>query len=241
MSAGTRVAGLANRVRGVRRKDAMDEIQLKASKREIVGKQVNALRREGKLPAVIYGRRLASFPIWLDMKEASRIIDRVSSSALISLNVDGDNHYVLIREKQRNPLLGTLRHVDFQAVSLTEKVRASVRIVPTGEAPAVDAYFGILVYSLEQLEVECLPRDLPERIEVDISGLSEISDAIHVRDLVLPSAVQVLSDPDEMVVVVTAPVIEAVPEAEEEAPVEAAEPELIERGRREEEEEGEAE
>lgn len=215
----------------------MEEIKLNASKREIIGKQVKALRRQGKLPAVVYGRRISAFPISLDMKEASRIIDRAASSALITLDVDGENYYVLIREKQRNPVLGTLRHVDFQAVLLTDKVRASVALASTGEAPAVDAYFGILVYSLEQLEVECLPRDLPESIEIDLSALKEIGDAIHVRDLVLPSRIEVLNDPDEMVVVVTAPVVEAVVEAGEEIAVEGVEPEVIERGKREEEEE----
>lgn len=215
----------------------MEEIKLNASKREIIGKQVKALRRQGKLPAVVYGRRISAFPISLDMKEASRIIDRAASSALITLDVDGENYYVLIREKQRNPVLGTLRHVDFQAVLLTDKVRASVALASTGEAPAVDAYFGILVYSLEQLEVECLPRDLPESIEIDLSALKEIGDAIHVRDVVLPSRIEVLNDPDEMVVVVTAPVVEAVVEAGEEIAVEGVEPEVIERGKREEEEE----
>lgn len=212
----------------------MKEITIKASKRDVVGKQVKALRREGILPGVVYGRQIESFPISLDMKEGSRILEKVASSTLIVLDVEGEKHYTLVREKQRNPILGTIRHVDFQAVSLSEKVKAEVVVYFVGEAPAVDTYFGILVSNLERLDVESLPRSLPERIEVDISGLNEIGDAIYVRDLFLPKGVEVLNNPDEMIVVVTAPVVEAV-EAVEEAAFAPTEPELVERSKREEE------
>jgi large subunit ribosomal protein L25 len=97
--------------------------------------------------------------------------------------------------------------VDFQAVSLTEKVRAKVAIHIVGESPAVENYFGIMVTGLEELEVECLRRDLPERVDCDISGLVEIGDSVFVRDLSLPKGVSVLDNPDELVVVVTAPVL----------------------------------
>jgi large subunit ribosomal protein L25 len=214
----------------------MDEVVLQASRRTITGKQVNALRRAGKLPAVIYGRHIEAVPIELDLKESSRILERYSASALIVIDLDGERHYTLVREKQRNPLLGTLRHIDFQAVSLTEKVRADVRIILTGESPAVENYYGILVQNLESLEIEALPRDLPERIEVDVSVLKEIGDSLLVHDLSLPGEIEVLTDLDEAVVLVTAPVSEEVAE-EEEALEGEAEPEVIERGRREEEEE----
>lgn len=214
----------------------MEEITLKASKRIVTGKQVKALRREGLLPAVVYGRRIESIPISLDMREASRILEKAASSALIVLDVDGEQYYTLVREKQRNPVLGTFRHIDFQAVSLTEKVRANVAIQLIGEAPAVDMYFGILVSNLEQLSVESLPKNLPERIEVDLGSLQEIGDAIFVRDLSLPKGVEVLDDLNEIVVVVTASVQEEEIEAEE-AAIEPSEPELVERSKREEEEE----
>lgn len=214
----------------------MEEITLKASKRNVIGKQVKALRREGILPAVVYGWRIGSTPISLDMREASRILEKAASSALIVLDVDGEKHYTLVRERQRNPVLGTLRHIDFQAVSLTEKVRAKVAIQLVGEAPAVNMYFGILVSNLEQLEVESLPKSLPERIEVDLSGLEEIGDAFYVRDLSLPKGVEVLGNPDEIIVIVTAPITEAALEAEEAGFV-PSEPELVERGKGEEEEE----
>lgn len=213
----------------------MEEIVIQARRREIVGKHVASLRRAGQLPAVLYGRHVDSTPISIDLKEASRILERLPSSALIVVEIDGQRHYALVREKQRNPLLGTLRHVDFQAVSLTEKVRATVSIRLVGEAPAVQTYFGILVQRMEELEVECLPTELPERIQVDVSSLEEIGKAIYVRDLSLPASVEVLAEPDDVIVVVTAPAAEA---ALEEEAVTAGEPEVIEKGKREEEEEG---
>jgi len=214
----------------------MEEVVVKADRRTIVGKQVSALRRAGKLPAVLYGRHIDPMPISLDLKESTRILDRLSPSALILIKMDGEQHYALVRDKQRNPLLGSLRHVDFLAVSLTEKVRSSVSIQLTGESPAVEELSGILVLNIEELEVEALPRDLPERIVVDISGLKEIGDTIFVREISLPAGIEVLSDPDEAVVLVTQPVIEEEIEKEEVEEGEA-EPEVIEKGRREEEEE----
>jgi large subunit ribosomal protein L25 len=209
----------------------MEEIVLNAKRREVIGKQVKALRRQGELPAVIYGRKKEPIAITLNLREASRILPGLSSSHLITVNVDGDRHTTLVREKQRHPVRGDLIHIDFLAVSMTEKLRASVPLAFEGLSPAVDEKDGILVTSLEQVEVESLPRNLPERIMVDISGLQNISDAIYVRDLLVPKGVEVLTNPDEMVVVVTAPAAEEVEELGEAA----AEPEVIERGKKEEE------
>jgi len=228
-------------VRGAPRKDIVEEVTLQAERRKVIGKQVNALRRTGKLPAVIYGRRLESLPIMLDQKEASRVVDHTSGSALIVVEVDGEKHYTLVREKQRNPILGTLRHVDFQAVSLTEKVRANVPVHFIGEAPAVDTYLGIVVANIEQIEVESLPRALPERFNVDLSSLEEIGDTIHVRDLVMPKGVEVLIDADTIVVLVTAPVSEAELAEEAVEAISGEEPEVIEKGRKEEAKEEERE
>jgi large subunit ribosomal protein L25 len=112
----------------------MEEIVIKASRRNVIGKQVKALRRSGQLPAVLYGRHVDSIPISLDMKEASRALDKISSSALIVIEVDGKRHYALVRERQRNPIFGSFRHIVFQAVYLTESVRANVSIRLVGES-----------------------------------------------------------------------------------------------------------
>jgi large subunit ribosomal protein L25 len=220
----------------------MDEVIIKANHRQVVGKKVKVLRRDGILPAVVYGQKIESIPISLDMREASRILERISPSALVVVDVDGEQHYTLVRDKQRNPIRGSILHVDFQAVSLDETVRADLNIKIVGEAPAVETYLGIVVPSLEQLSIECLPKDLPDNIEVDISGLNEIGDSLLVRDLVAPNGVEILSDPEDVVVVVIAQAAEEEVEEEEvEIVEEGMEPEVIERGKREEGEEDEEE
>jgi large subunit ribosomal protein L25 len=220
----------------------MDEVIIKANHRQVVGKKVKVLRRDGILPAVVYGQKIESIPISLDMREVSRILERISPSALVVVDVDGEQHYTLVRDKQRNPIRGSILHVDFQAVSLDETVRADLNIKIVGEAPAVETYLGIVVPSLEQLSIECLPKDLPDNIEVDISGLNEIGDSLLVRDLVAPNGVEILSDPEDVVVVVIAQAAEEEVEEEEvEIVEEGMEPEVIERGKREEGEEDEEE
>ena len=215
----------------------MEEVLFQANHREVIGKKVKVLRRDGLLPAVVYGHNIDPISITLDMREASRTLDSISPSALVVLDIDGEKHYALVRDKQRNPVLRTIIHVDFQAVSLTETVRADVSINLVGEAPAVEAYLGILVPSLEQLSIECLPTSLPDRIDVDISVLKEIGDSLLVSDLVVPEGVEILSDPEDVVVVVIAPAAEEEEEEEEEVEIEeGAEPEVLERGKREEEE-----
>jgi large subunit ribosomal protein L25 len=216
----------------------MEEVVLKAESREVIGKQVRALRRAGLLPAVLYGHHIQPIAISLNHRDASRILPHVSSSQLIQVEVGGERYPALVREKQRHPITSSLLHVDFQTVSMTEKLRAMVRIELTGDAPAVKNYNGVLVTGQEELEVECLPGDLINRIVVDISVLTEIGNSLHVSDLPVPSTIHVLTDADELVVLVTAPAAEEkfeVAEAAAAVPV-AAEPEVVERGKKEEEE-----
>lgn len=209
----------------------MEKIVLKAIHRDVVGKQVKALRRQGRLPAVLYGKSLQPISISFDFREAGRLLPGLTSSHLVIIDVDGEEHNALIREKQFHPVLGKLVHVDFLVVSMTERLRANVSIQVEGESPAVINLNGVLVTGLEEIEVECLPRDLPERIHVDVSSLAEIGSAIYVRDLQLDSNIRVFTDPGEMLVLITAP------EAEEEvAEVGEIEPEVIEKGKKEEEE-----
>lgn len=212
----------------------MAETVLEAKRRDVIGKQVRALRRQGRLPAILYGRNFAPVAITLDMREASRILPAITSSHLVKIALDGEKHTALVREKQRHPVQGTLRHVDFMVVSMTEKLRAEVMLELEGEAPAVKEFDGVVVTGVEVVSVESLPGDLPERIMVDLSGLANIGDSLHVRDLKVASGVEILTDPDEIIVVITAPAAEELPEPGLEG---APEPEVIERGRKEEEEE----
>ena len=170
--------------------------------------------------------------VTFDYKETSRILPYVTSSQLVVIELEGEQHHALVREKQLHPVLGSLLHVDFNVVSMTEKLRTAVSLHLIGESPAVKDFDGILVTTLEELDVECLPKYLPERIDIDVAVLKQIGDVIHVRDIVLDEHIEVLTDPGEMVVLVTAP------EAEEVEAVEggAFEPEVIERGKKEEEE-----
>jgi large subunit ribosomal protein L25 len=211
----------------------MEKIVLKATRRDVVGKKVGALRRQGKLPAVLYGHHIETTPILLDAYEGSQTLSRLTSSSLVMIDLDGKQYLAQVREKQRDFIKNRLVHVDFQIVLLTEKMHAKVGIELAGTAPAVKNFNAVIHTGLTAMEVECMPQDLPERIVVDISGLAEFGDSVRVRDLVLSDKVKILADLDELIAIATAPKKE---EISVEAPVaEEAAPEEIERGKKEKE------
>ncbi len=219
----------------------MDKVVLNATKREVTGKQVKALRRAGKLPAVIYGRHTEPISINLEAHAASQALAKLTSSSLVTLNVDGTEYPALVREKQRDFIKNTLLHVDFLAVSMTETLHANVRVHFIGMSGAVKDFNAVMVHNLEQLEVECLPNDLPERIDVDITSLEKPGDSIRVREVQVPDTIRLLNDPDTVVAVATFAKVEeevaAVPGAEVVVTPTGTEPELsVERGKKEEEE-----
>jgi large subunit ribosomal protein L25 len=203
----------------------MQKVVLKATKREALGKKVGALRRAGKLPAVLYGHRIESTPIMLDAHEATLRLSHLTSSSLVMIDLDGQEYPALVRERQRDYLKNRLLHVDFQVISMTEKVTTKVGIELTGTAPAVKAFNAVIVTVLNELEIECMPQDLPQRVVIDISGLTEVGAGIHVRDVVISDKVKILDDPAETIVVATATreekVVEEVPVEEEAAPEES--------------------
>lgn len=218
----------------------MERVVLKATKRDVTGKHVKAMRRSGQLPGIIYGRHVSPVSIALDAHSASLALAKLTSSSLVTIDVDGTEYPALVREKQRNYVKSTLLHVDFLAVNLKEKICTSVNIEITGLSLAVKDFNAVLVNHLTQLEVECLPTDLPERFVVDLDPIKQVGDAIHVRDIVVSDNVRVLDDPDEMIVVATYAKEEEVETpavaAEAAVPETAAEPELsVERGKKEEE------
>lgn len=217
----------------------MEKVVLKAEKRDVIGKQVKAMRRAGQLPAVIYGRRTEPINISLDAHNASLVLGKLTSSSLVTIQLDGTEYPALVREKQRDYIKNRLLHVDFLAVSLNESIRATVSLNFVGVSPAVKDFNAVLVENLESLEIECLPTDLPERVDVDISTLGRPGDSIRVRDVKVSDKVHILNDPDTTVAVATFAKVEeeaaAVPGAEGVTPAEA-EPELAqERGKKEEE------
>jgi len=162
-------------------------------------------------------------------------LSKATSSSLITIELDGKQYPTLVREKQLDFIRNTPIHVDFLAVSMTEKITANVGIHVEGEAPAVKDFGAILVTNLTELEVECLPSDLPERFTVDVSGLTEISSGVYVKDVVAPENVEILTDPEEVIVVATAMAAEEIEEEEEVLEEEGEEPEVIEKGKKEEE------
>jgi large subunit ribosomal protein L25 len=201
----------------------MEKVVLKADRRDVTSQKVNALRRQGKLPAVMYGHRIDSIPISLSAAEALPKLATLTSSSTLTISLDGKEYPAMVREKQRDPIKKHLIHLDFQTISLTEKMRAKVGIELTGTALAVKAVNAVILSSLTEFEVESLPQDLPERFVVDISGLAEIGDNIRVKDIVRASGVEILNDPEEVVVTATAPTVE---KFVEETVTEEAEPKI---------------
>ena len=197
--------------------EKMEKYILDADKRVVIGKQVKALRREGKLPAVIYGQEIEPMPITLNTKQVHQVLKVVGANTLISIKVGKDEFLTLVREIQREVIMRDLLHMDFQAVSLEETITTFLPVVMVGESPAVTELEGLLILSMEELQIEAKAKDLPDTISVDVSGLVEIGDNILVKDLLISGDVTILDDPDELVIVATAPTLmdEIVDEVEE--------------------------
>jgi large subunit ribosomal protein L25 len=213
----------------------MDRMELKASLREIRGKQVSALRRAGRLPAVLYGRGTEPMALELEAQEASRVLARVSASTLLDLQVGAEKHQVLVREIQRHAIRRSIEHVDFLKVAMDVAIKTSVPVELVGEAPAVKTLGGVLVTGVSEIEVEALPADLPSRVTVDLEPLAEIDSRITVSDLFLGKGVRVLTEATAVIARVIYQVEEKLEEVVPVATVEA-EPEIIGRGKKEEEE-----
>ncbi|MEA3344966.1 MAG: 50S ribosomal protein L25 [Chloroflexota bacterium] len=215
----------------------MEQVELTVQKREILGKRVKRLRREGLIPAVIYGPNVESLPIQADQKELRGALAQVGLSHLITLHLDDgkEPRTALVREVQQDVLTGDILHVDFLEVQMAEKISTEIPLVLTGESPA-EAKGGILLQGLTRMEIECLPADLPEDIKVDISSITELNQELTVADLEIPEEIEVLTDLHEMVArVIPAPKEEEIEEVVEEIPVAPTEVEVIGRPRPEEE------
>ena len=199
---------------------------LAVSPRELVGKKSELLRRQGLLPGIVYGYDVQQpLRVQVNRREFERVYSRAGANSLIDLHIDGTPTIrVFVHEVARHPVSRQFLHVDFTAVNLTEPITADVALVLTGEAPAAKND-GVVLQTRETLHVRARPTQLPSNIEVDISGLTEIGQSLHVSDLTLPAEVEVLTDPEATIVHFTA--VQAVPE-EEEAATEAAEAEAAE-------------
>ncbi len=218
----------------------MERITINAQKRQEIGKgAARSLRREGLIPAILY-RAGGSLPIKINKKELTQFINTTAGEqVMFNLKfTDEENRLALLKEYQIDPLKKELLHADFFEVSLTEKVRVRVHITTTGEPIGVKRDGGILQHLLREIEIECLPDKIPGHITVDISRL-EIGQSLHVKDLNLGEEIKIFADPEEVIVNIIAPAVEEVAPAE--VVTEPSEPEVIKKGKKEEEAEEEKE
>ena len=197
-------------------------VELTAERRTVQGKQVKQLRRQGWVPGVMYGHGFDPVPLQFEARSLRQVLSQTGGSQLIRIKVKGQKQpeRALVREVQRDPIRGTLLHVDFYRVKMTERLTAEVPLEIVGESPVVEQKEGILLQGLSTVEVECLPGNLVDAIEVDLSDLTEVDQALHVRDLAVPAGIEILTDPDEMIVRVVPlevreEIEEVIPEAEE--------------------------
>jgi large subunit ribosomal protein L25 len=200
--------------------------KLEVRPRTVLGKKVKALRREGRLPGVIFGGHADSAPVETDTGTFQKGYRRWGQTTLLSLTgLDGGEVPVLVHDVSREPRTGSLLHVDFARVSLTEKTHAEVPLHFVGESPAVRTHGGVMVHALSEVRIEAFPQDIPHQIDVDLSKIEQIEDTLYVRDLVVDtSKIEILNDVDQVVAKAVAPRAE-----EEVKPVEvAAEGEAVE-------------
>jgi large subunit ribosomal protein L25 len=167
----------------------------------LLGSKVKRLRREGWVPGVIYGHGFESIPLQFDRYDLRHVLSQVGGSQLINIKIDdGDEpEFALLRDVQRDVITGALLHVDFYRVMMTETITTEIPLLTTGESPVAEQKEGILLHGISEVEVECLPGDLVDALEADLSELTEVGQAILVQDLAAPSGISILTDPDEMI------------------------------------------
>jgi large subunit ribosomal protein L25 len=208
----------------------MDKIGLEVTNREILGKKVKHLRRQGITPVHLFGHGIKSLALQCDTDELERVLSQAGHTGLIGLKLDKEKkpRTVVVREFDRDWRGGQLIHVDFYQIRMEEKIRLEVPIVLVGEAPALKSKDNMLEHELEALTVECLPAKIPANVEVDISSFTEPGQAIRVKDIAIDKDVAVLNDPELVVVKISFRPVEKVEEELVEVAEEAAE--VVEEG-----------
>jgi large subunit ribosomal protein L25 len=163
----------------------MSEIKLNAKKRDVVGRKVKNLRKEGLVPANVFGKKIKSQALVLNLKEFEKVFEEAGETGIVTLNIEGEKetHPIMVQNLQKDPLTEMVLHADLRQVILTEKVTANIPVEMSGEAPAAEQKLGILIQTLSEIEVEALPLDLPERFIVDVSKLVQVGDEILVKEI----------------------------------------------------------
>jgi len=205
----------------------MRELKIKAAKRDVLGKKTRFLRRQGVTPAHLFGHSLESLAIQCDTNELADVVSHAGTTRLISLQVEGDKDAknVFVREIQKDFLTRELVHVDFFQVRKGVKLTMEIPIVLVGDAPAMKGKGRVMTHGLNYLAIECLPENVPPQIEVDVTVLKELEDAIHVRDLKLGAGIAVHNDPSQLVAKVSEVIVKAEELAKPTAAAEGAEAE----------------
>ncbi|KKU12410.1 MAG: 50S ribosomal protein L25 [Candidatus Woesebacteria bacterium GW2011_GWA1_45_8] len=214
----------------------MDKVTLAAEKRSVTGRRVKSLRRVGLIPANVFGKKIKSFSLQVTAKDFEKVFDEAGETGIVELSIKNgkkpETTSVLISNVQKNPVTDAPLHIDFRRVDLKEKIEAEVPIEFIGESPAEKTSIGTVVRYINEVAVEALPADLPEKFEVDISNLSEVDQAVLVGDLKYDKAkVAIKDDPEKIVAKVEPPqkIEEVTPPAEAAVPGEAGE-EVVEEG-----------
>lgn len=199
----------------------MEDLKLKATHRMVLGKKARFLRRQGITPTHLYGHNVKSAALQCDTSELQNLLAHAGKTRLVNLEVDGEKAKIIfVREIQRDAITRELLHVDFYQVKRTEKIAFDVPIVLVGEAPALKFKGRMLVHGINSLSVECLPANVPPQIDIDITRLEEVDQAINVKDIVLDPEITVHADPEQLVVKISEVMVrevEEVPEVAEEA------------------------
>ena len=203
-------------------------MDLTANTREIRGKKVKTLRRQGLTPVHIYGHGIEPEALQCNTIELQKVLTQAGTTGIVGLKLDKSRkkRNVMVREVQKEPRSGQLLHVDFYQIRMEEKLRVDVPIILIGEAPALKMKENFLSHELDNLSVECLPDDIPSHIEVDVSILEEADQSIHVQDIVLGEEVTVFNNPDQLVAKINVRHIEREIEAEEAEALEKGEGEI---------------
>lgn len=216
----------------------MEKVTLSADTRKILGKKVKKLRKEGLIPANLFGKDMKSKALQVDEKDFRKVFRQAGETGLVNVKVDKETYSALIHNVQLDPKTDSFLHTDFHKVNLKEKITAHVPIVLEGEAPAEKTGVGLLLQTLSELEVESLPADIPHEVKIDVSGLKEVGQSIQVKDLkVGRDKVEIKNDPEDTVI--TVQTAEMKEEVIEEAPAPEEVEAVAEKGVEEEAPEGE--
>ena len=180
----------------------MDQIELNATNREILGKKVRFLRRQGITPVHLYGHGIESVALQCDTTKLKQVLAKAGHTRLISLKLDNETRprTIIVREVQTEPLTGESLHVDFIQVESAEEIKVKIPIVLVGEAPALRSKENMLVQDLNTLIVECLPAKIPTGVKLDISSLTDPEQTCRVKDIELDEEITILHDPELVVV-----------------------------------------